>query len=217
MTLALFDLDNTLIAGDSDHAWGQFLVNNQLVDVDEYGKRNDQFYQDYQNGCLDVAAYLRFALEPLSRFSKEELATFHHAFMKNSIAPLRLTSADELIAKHRAKNHRPVVITATNRFVVEPIITAMGISDIICSEPEVIGERYTGNFIDEPCFQKGKITKLNRWLEDQSETLADAWFYSDSFNDIPLLEQVDHPVAVDPDDQLRAHAERSGWPIISLR
>lgn len=217
MTLALFDLDNTLIAGDSDHAWGQFIVERELVDAELYARANDQFYTDYENGNLDVEAYLRFALEPLSRYSREELQAFHLDFMVSHVGPMWLAAADALIAEHRAKGHRIVVITSTNRFVVEPIVTQLNISEIICSEPEIEGGRYTGNFVEEPCFREGKITKLNRWLEAHNENIEGAWFYSDSFNDLPLLELVDNPVAVDPDALLEKRAREASWPILSLR
>lgn len=217
MTLALFDLDNTLIAGDSDHAWGEFAVENGLVDADIYAKQNDQFYADYENGTLDVPAYLRFALAPLSAFSLVELKRHHREFMRTKITPMWLEDAVELVEAHREKGHRLVVITSTNRFVVEPIVAELGISDLICSEPEVIEGRYTGNFVEEPCFREGKILKLKRWLAKHSENLAEAWFYSDSFNDLPLLKIVENPVAVDPDDTLTKHARKADWPIISLR
>lgn len=217
MTLALFDLDNTLIAGDSDHAWGEFVVERGLVDAEKYAQANDQFYTDYENGNLDAKAYLRFALEPLALYSIQELKGFHRDFMLSYISNMWLPSAHKLIEKHRIQGDRPVVITSTNRFVVEPIVAQLGISDIICSEPEIVSGHYTGNFLEEPCFREGKIAKLERWLEKQGESIEGAWFYSDSFNDIPLLEVVSNPVAVDPDDYLTEHAKQSNWPIISLR
>lgn len=217
MTLALFDLDNTLICGDSDHAWGQFVVTKGLVDAKQFAQKNDQFYSDYGQGVLDASAYLKFALEPLSRYSMQELNEFHTEFMTSHIAPMWLVAAEKLIDKHRTQNHKLVVITSTNRFVVEPIVQKLGIDNIICSEPEIREGRYTGNFLEEPCFREGKITKLQRWLNTRPETMADAWFYSDSFNDIPLLEQVENPVAVDPDNHLKARAEKAGWQILSLR
>lgn len=217
MTLALFDLDNTLIAGDSDHAWGEFAVENGLVNAEAYARQNDQFYADYENGTLDVSAYLRFALAPLSAFSMRELDNYHQEFLRTKIAPMQLEKATQLVEKHRELGHRLVVITSTNRFVVGPIVSELGISELICSEPEVMDARYTGNFVEEPCFREGKILKLKRWLSQQNEVLADAWFYSDSFNDLPLLEIVDNPVAVDPDSTLAAYAKDAGWPIMSLR
>lgn len=217
MTLALFDLDNTLIAGDSDHAWGEFIVERGLIDAGDYARTNDKFYSDYVIGCLDIEAYLRFALEPLSQYSIDELNSFHQDFMAKKIASMWLAAADKLIEQHRNQGHRLVVITATNRFVVEPIVKQLGITEIICSEPEIIDSQYTGNFVDEPCYREGKISKLNRWLNMNNESISGAWFYSDSFNDIPLLEKVDNPVAVDPDPKLRAHAESFDWPVTSLR
>lgn len=217
MTLALFDLDNTLIAGDSDHAWGEFISERGLVDAQEYARANDKFYDDYVNGGLDCAAYLRFALEPLSQHSIEELDSLHQEFMGAKVSQMWLATADDLIKKHRSQGHRLVVITATGRFVVEPIVRQFGINEILCSEPEIKDGRYTGDFIEEPCFAEGKVTKIERWLEKTGEDLNGAWFYSDSFNDIPLLKKVDNPVAVDPDERLERHARELGWPVISLR
>lgn len=217
MTLAIFDLDNTLIAGDSDHAWGEFLVARQLVDGDEHRRRNDEFYQQYQQGGLDIDAYLRFALAPIAGKSPAELAPLHADFMASYIAPMRLSKAETLVEKHRAQGHTLMIITATNRFVTEPIARAMGINIMLASEAQLRDGRYTGASEDIPCFQGGKVLRLQRWLRENGETLQGSYFYSDSHNDLPLLREVDHPVAVDPDPQLRDAAERAGWPVISLR
>ncbi len=217
MTLAIFDLDNTLLGGDSDHAWGEFLVDRQWVDAEEHRQRNDEFYRQYQQGGLDIDAYLRFALGPIAGHRVEELQPLHDDFMANYIAPMRLPKAEQLIEHHRAQGDTLMIITATNRFVTEPIARAMGIQIMLASEAEVVDGRYTGNSEDIPCFQGGKVIRLQRWLRENGETLAGSYFYSDSHNDLPLLEQVDHPVAVDPDDRLREAANRAGWPIISLR
>lgn len=217
MTLAIFDLDNTLLGGDSDHAWGEFLVDRQWVDADEHRERNDEFYRQYQQGGLDIDAYLRFALSPIAGKQPAELEPLHADFMANYIAPMRLAKADQLIEKHRQQGDTLMIITATNRFVTEPIARSLGIQILLASEPEIIDGRYTGNSDDIPCFQEGKVRRLNRWLRENGETLANSYFYSDSHNDLPLLRQVDHPVAVDPDERLRSAAESAGWPIISLR
>lgn len=217
MTLALFDLDNTLIAGDSDHAWGEFVVEKGLVDAENFAETNDHFYQDYVSGTLDIAAYLRFALEPLSQYSMAELSEYHREFMAKKIAPIWLSAAEQLVTKHRNLGHRLVVITATNRFVVEPIIHKFGIDEILCSEPEIHQGRYTGDFVEEPCFNTGKVSKLKRWLASANEDIEGAYFYSDSFNDLPLLEMVDNPVAVNPDATLETRAKNSAWEILDLR
>ncbi len=217
MTLAIFDLDNTLIGGDSDHLWGEFVVEQGLVDADTYASENDRFYQDYQHGTLDINAYLRFALAPLATRSMEACQRLHQRFMAAKILPIVLPKAQGLVESHRAKGHTLLVITATNRFVTEPIVQHFGIQQMLASEPEVIDGHYTGRPVGTPCFQDGKVTRLNDWLLQHPHTLADSYFYSDSINDVPLLEAVTHPVAVDPDEKLRAYALDRGFPVISLR
>lgn len=217
MPLALFDLDNTLIAGDSDHAWGAFLVRIGKVDGFEYQRRNDQFYRDYQAGRLDIRAYLHFALAPLASIESGELARLHDQFMAETISPLWLPKAEMLLARHRNAGDRLVVITSTNRFIVEPICARLGIADLIATELERVGGRYTGNIVGEPSYGEGKVTRLREWLAGGDQSLAGSYFYSDSINDLPLLKQVENPVAVDPDPQLHAIASGEGWPIISLR
>lgn len=217
MTLAIFDLDNTLIAGDSDHSWGEFLVRKALVNGDEFRNANDQFYRDYQNGSLDIQAYLAFALAPLTRHTLNELAELHREFMAVHIEPLMLPKALALLQKHRDNGDQLLIITATNGFVTRPIAARLGVEDILASDPEVVDGRYTGKCIGTPCFQSGKVTRLQEWLADRQESLDGSYFYSDSINDLPLLEKVTHPVAVDPDQRLRAIAEARGWKILSLR
>lgn len=217
MALAIFDLDNTLLGGDSDHAWGEFLVRKGIVDTDAYGAANDRFFRAYQDGSLDIRAYLQFALEPLTRFSRAELKQLHDEFMRTAIAPLRLPKADALLAQHRARGDVLLIITATNAFITRPIAQALGIDTILATEPEIRAGRYTGSFTGTPCFREGKVVCLREWLQHHPHDLAAAYFYSDSQNDLPLLNMVGKPVAVDPDATLRAHAEQCGWPIISLR
>ncbi len=217
MSLAIFDLDNTLIAGDSDHGWGEFLVEKALVDPAAYKAENDRFYTDYERGELDIQAYLRFSLAPLTRFSMEELAALHREFMATKIAPLRLPKAEQLLAKHRAQGDFLLIITSTNRFITEPIARELGVDHILATDAEIVDGRYTGELLGTPCFQEGKITRLKAWLEDHDSDLAGSYFYSDSINDAPLLKIVDHPVAVDPDEQLLQLAQAMDWPIISLR
>lgn len=217
MSLAIFDLDNTLLGGDSDHSWGEFLCEHKLVDAETYGKQNDQFYTDYKNGVLDMNAYVAFALEPMKSMSKAERDDLHQQFMKAKIAPLRLTKADELIEKHRSQGDTLMIITATNEFITTPIAAALGIEILLATSPEVVDDQFTGNIVGAPCFQEGKVTRLNEWLQANNTNLNGSYFYSDSINDLPLLETVDHPVAVDPDSQLESVAKERDWPVISLR
>ncbi len=218
MTLALFDLDNTLIAGDSDHLWGEFLLKHGHVEDEEFRQQNDAYYADYLRGELDMDAYLRFALEPLTYFTAAQLRQLHEQFMRESIEPIWLPKAEALVEQHRKLGHRLAVITATNRFIVEPIVDRFEIDDLICSEPEVIAGTYTGEFIGTPCYAEGKVTCMGEWLKkNPGENLDEAWFYSDSHNDLPLLSRVTNPVAVDPDEKLAEQAKKEGWAILSLR
>lgn len=217
MPLALFDLDNTLIAGDSDHGWGEFLVGKKIVDADYYKQMNDQFYQDYQNGQLDMSAYLEFSLAPLGKLSHIELKQLHSQFMVEVIEPLWLTKAETLLQKHRDSGDTLMIITSTNRFVVEPICNKLGVEHLIATELEQKNDQYTGQVSGIPSYKEGKVTRLNQWLEQSGLDMAGSSFYSDSINDLPLLEIVDHPVAVDPCSQLRVVALQRGWDIISLR
>ncbi|MCK9468461.1 MAG: HAD-IB family hydrolase [Porticoccaceae bacterium] len=217
MTLAIFDLDNTLIAGDSDHGWGEFLADRGKVDGEVYRAMNEKFYQDYQHGRLDIGEYLAFALEPLARLSREELDDLHRAFMAEVIEPLWLPRAVALVESHRQRGHRLMVITSTNRFIVEPICQRLGIADLLATELVERDGRYTGAVDGVPTYQEGKVIRLKEWLVDSGEELAGSYFYSDSINDLPLLEVVDNPVAVDPDERLAATAAERGWPVITLR
>jgi len=218
MKLAIFDLDNTLIGGDSDYEWGQFMVRKGLVDAEHYARQNDAFYEDYKAGTLDIVAYQRFALAPLVGQSPEVLAQWHATFMRESIEPIFLPKAAALIERHRVQGHTLLVITATNRFITGPIVSWLGIEHLIATEPEMdaVGN-VLGDVVGVASFQEGKIQRLEQWLSAQSAGVSETWFYSDSRNDLPLLHSVNHPVAVDPDDVLRAEAVRLGWPILSLR
>ncbi|RML62748.1 putative phosphoserine phosphatase [Pseudomonas syringae pv. pisi] len=217
MRLALFDLDNTLLGGDSDHAWGDYLCRRGILDAATYKTRNDEFYQDYLAGTLNMTDYLNFILEILGNTDMAQLEQWHREFMRDCIEPMMLPKALELIAKHREAGDKLVVITATNRFVTAPIVAQLGIDTLLATECEMADGRYTGRTTGVPCFREGKVTRLNQWLQDNAFSLEDSYFYSDSMNDLPLLEQVANPVAVDPDDKLRAEAERRGWPVITLR
>ncbi|ATX78297.1 histidinol-phosphatase [Reinekea forsetii] len=217
MTLAIFDLDNTLICGDSDHAWGQFLVDQGLVDTDKVRIANDYFLSEYQAGTLNIDEYLEFTLAFLAGKSPSELAPLHQQFMTEVIEPMMLPQAIELIDQHRALGHQLLIITATNRFITEPIARRLGIEQLIACEPELTGTRYTGKATGTPSFGQGKVVRLQQWLDDRHESLDGAWFYSDSRNDLPLLEWVDNPIAVNPDEALKDIAQTNGWPILDLR
>jgi HAD superfamily hydrolase (TIGR01490 family) len=215
--LALFDLDNTLLAGDSDHAWGDYLCERGILDGIAYKARNDEFYQDYLAGRLNIQDYLNFSLEILGHTEMVQLDQWHREFMRDCIEPIILAKGEALLAEHRAAGDKLLIITATNRFVTGPIARRLGVETLLATECEMQDGRYTGRTTDVPCFREGKVTRLARWLEESSLSLEDSSFYSDSLNDLPLLEQVTRPVAVDPDPKLRAEAEKRGWPVISLR
>ena len=217
MSLAIFDLDNTLLSIDSDHAWGEFLVEQGAVDPVAYREANERFLADYNAGTLDMMAFLALALKPLADNSPEQLAAWHQQFMASKIEPHILPKAEELLARHRTKGDTLLIITATNSFITGPIAERLGVDDLIAVEPEMIDGRYTGRVDGVPSYREGKVTRLQTWLESNDLTMDGAWFYSDSHNDLPLLEKVEHPVAVDPDDTLRQVAEERNWRIMSLR
>ena len=217
VTLAIFDLDNTLIGGDSDDLWGQFVCEQGLVDSVDFAPRSEQFYTDYQAGDLDIHAYLRHTLGTLKGHSLEQLHAWHREFMASKIKPIMLPAAFDLIADHRRRGHELLIITATNRFITAPIAAVLGVENLIACEAEIVNGLYTGEPSGVPSYQAGKVTRLQQWLESRSIGLDGAWFYSDSHNDLPLLALVDNPVAVDPDATLRARALELGWPVISLR
>ncbi len=217
MTIAIFDLDHTLLAGDSDHAWGQFLVERALVDAAEYKRRNDRFYQAYRAGTLDIAEYLAFALQPLAAYEPTALTTWRAQFMQHIVLPMIRPAARALVAKHRQAGHTLIIITSTNDFIASPIAAEFGVPHLIATCAEVVNGRYTGRFSGTPCYREGKVVRLHEWLQAHGETLSESWCYSDSHNDLPLLALTAHPVAVDPDEALRAHALRHGWSILELR
>jgi HAD superfamily hydrolase (TIGR01490 family) len=220
MNLALFDLDNTLLAGDSDYEWGRFLIDRGVVDRDFYESRNRDFYEQYKAGSLDIHEFLAFALEPLARHTPAELARWHGEFMAERILPLIGQPARDLVARHAAQGDLLAIVTATNAFVTAPIARELGVPHLIATEPEEVDGRYTGRPRGTPCFQAGKVVRLEEWLAARDASLAsfaESWFYSDSANDLPLLERVTRPVAVDPDARLAAVAARRGWPVVSLR
>ncbi|MEZ5490090.1 MAG: HAD family hydrolase [Gammaproteobacteria bacterium] len=219
MGLAIFDLDNTLLGGDSDHAWGEFLIARKLVDAAVHGARNDAFYQQYTEGRLDIHDYVRFTLGPVLGYSLKELDELHEQFMAEFIAPLILPKALALIERHKADGDHCLIMSATNSFITGPIARRLGVHDLLATDLVIQGRHYTGDIAGTPCFQEGKVIRLRQWLELQTAQfiIKESTFYSDSFNDLPLLEAVGRPVAVDPDDRLASVATDQGWEIISLR
>ncbi len=217
MPLALFDLDNTLLSDDSDFLWGCFLVDKGLVDKSTYDEANQRFYDDYKKGTLDIFEFLAFSLQPLTRFSMQELTKLHNEFMQKHITSVMTEKGIAQIRQHRARGDITVIITATNSFVTGPIAKAFEVDDLIATEPEIVDGRYTGKVAGTPCFQQGKITCLQQWLQNTAHNLENSTFYSDSHNDLSLLECVTNPVAVDPDEELRKVAQRKNWEIRSFR
>ena len=217
LNLAIFDLDNTLLGGDSDYLWGRFLIEQGLVDGEYYERENRRFYEEYKVGTLDIYEFLRFSLQPLSQHDMATLHKWRKKFIQEKIESIMLPAARTLLQQHRDQGHTLLIITATNRFVTEPIAEMLGVEYLLATEPEVTHGRYSGNVSGTPCFREGKVENLKLWLKSTGMNLAASWFYSDSLNDLPLLEMVTHPVAVDPDDTLADHARLRGWPIISLR
>ncbi len=218
MRLALFDLDNTLLAGDSDFEWAQFLIDKGVLDREVYAARNAEFYAQYLAGTLDIHAFLDFQLKPLSRHPRVQLDAWHAEFMQSRILPMIAPGAPALLERHAGDER--VIITATNRFVTAPIARHLGVANLIATEPEENDGEFTGRVAGTPCFREGKVQRLMAWLAERGlgwSDVEDSWFYSDSLNDLPLLERVTHPVAVNPDERLRAHALARGWPAISLR
>lgn len=221
--LALFDLDHTLLPVDSDHEWGRFLVKIGVVDSDHYARENERFYADYKAGRLDIYGFLAFALKPLSEHSREQLNIWHQQFMQEIILPNLRQSALNLVRKHQDQGDLCCVVTATNSFVTKPIVKAFGINNLVATEPEVIGNPETGNFSGKvsgiPNFREGKITRVENWLASKNlnwDSFNDSYFYSDSINDLPLMEKVKQPIPTNPDERLRQQAIERAWPILEL-
>lgn len=217
MTLAIFDLDHTLLNGDSDYLWGEYMVEKGIVDEQAYRQRNLVFYEDYQRGKLDNDTYLAFALEPLTHYSIEELHRWRADYVENWIRPIVVPGAEKLLDEHRTRGHELLIISATNLFVTEPISALLGVPTILSTEPEIVDNRYTGRYLGTPTYRHGKVTVLEQWLNSTGRDLEGSYFYSDSINDLALLEEVDNPVAVHPDAELKTIAESRGWDIIDLR
>ena len=220
MRLALFDLDNTLLTGDSDFEWAQFLIELGVIDRELYEAKNQHFYEQYKAGTLDIHEFLDFQLKPLSRHARSVLDGWHEEFMRSKVRSMMGQPAQDLVERHRTAGDICVIITATNSFVTAPIARVFGVEHLIATEPEQINGEFTGRVAGVPSFREGKIARLESWMSDRGwnwNSFGDTTFYSDSLNDLPLLGKVKHPVAVDPDATLRTHAEQHGWRIISLR
>ena len=220
MNLALFDLDNTLLNGDSDFEWAQFLIEQGVLDRELFEAKNLAFYEQYKAGTLDIYEFLDFQLKPLSRHARKVLNGWRDDFMQHKVRGMMTAPARELVARHRAAEDVCVIITATNSFVTSPIAREFGVEHLIATEPEEKDGEFTGCVAGVPCFREGKITRLENWFAQRGwgwDSFADSFFYSDSLNDLPLLAKVNNPIAVDPDATLRKHAEQHGWPILTLR
>jgi HAD superfamily hydrolase (TIGR01490 family) len=218
--LTLFDLDNTLIAGDSDYGWAQFLIEAGVLDAELYERRNAGFFADYKAGTLDIHAFLAFQLRPLAEHEPSELLAWRERFVAEKIVPMLLPAAQAVVDQRLAAGDVVAVVTATNSFITRPIAGLYGISHLVATELETIDGRFTGRVTGEPCFRAGKLSRVKDWLAATDRSLddfAESWFYSDSHNDLPLLSAVTHPVAVDPDPQLREHAYARGWPVMHWR
>ena len=213
--LALFDLDHTLLDGDSDSLWGRFLVRQGVLDHDEYRRANAHYHAQYLSGGLDIHEFLAFGLSPLTQHPLETLLAWRTRFVEECILPRIPAASRELLAHHAA--HTRIIITATNSFVTTPIAAALGVPHLIATEPEQVDGRYTGRVTGVPCFREGKVKKLDAWLQERQLTAGETWFYSDSHNDLPLLERVTHPTAVNPDETLTRVARERGWQMMSLK
>lgn len=218
MSLAIFDLDNTLLRGDSDHAWGEFLVEQGAVDRERFASENNRYYAAYLAGTLDIYEFLeQHQLRPLAEHDRATLERWRSEFVRTKIAPLITPAARALVEQHRVRGDTLLIITATNRFITAPIAEAFGIPHLIATEPEEVNGQFTGKVTGVPSYRDGKVERLSEWLNDRHESLDDSWFYSDSHNDLPLLNLVDHPVAVNADETLADYARTRGWTMIELR
>lgn len=216
MALALFDLDETLLEGDSDYLWGQHLVEKGVVDGELYEKTNREFYEQYKQGTLDIYEFSRFAFKPLSEHPLETLKAWRREFLEEKIIPIMLPKGRDFVSKHRMAGDKVVIITSTNEFITQPIAELYEVDDLLATKPTMVDGKYTGE-LDVPCFSKHKVTRLHEWLKTSNETLQGSFGYSDSHNDIPMLMEVTHAVAVDPDEKLQAYAQKFGWRSTTFR
>jgi len=219
LDLVLFDLDNTLLDGDSDYEWAQFLIEQRVLERTRYEHRNQEFFEQYKAGTLDIYAFLDFQLAPLAQYPRAQLDAWHAQFMAQKILPLISAAARQLVARNLQDGHLCAIVTATNSFVTAPIARAFGVAHLIATEPEESGGRFTGKVSGIPCFREGKVTRVGQWLAAQGrrwDDFSESRFYSDSHNDLPLLERVTHPIAVRPDPSLEQTARSRGWDVIAL-
>ncbi len=219
MELVLFDLDNTLLDGDSDYAWAQFLIEQGVLERASYERRNQEFFDQYQAGRLDIYAFLDFQLAPLAQYPRSQLDAWHAQFMALKIRPMIPAASRRLVARDLHNGHLCAIVTSTNSFVTAPIAREFGVRHLVATEPEEIGGKFTGKVRGTPCFREGKITRVEQWLSAQGKRWSDfsaSRFYSDSHNDLPLLERVTHPIAVRPDPVLKQTALARGWDVIAL-
>ena len=217
MALAIFDLDNTLLSGDSDYLWGEFLVEQNIVDGESYQKSNQDFYDQYLAGTMDIFEFSAFQFKPLADNSMMDLIQWREQYLAEKIAPIILPAAQKLIAKHQQQGDTLLIITATNSFITAPIAAQLGIPNLIATEAEMINGVYTGKVSGTPSYQQGKVSRLNEWLLEHNQSLEGSYFYSDSHNDLPLLELVEQPIVVDADAKLLAIAKQRDWKVLSLR
>ena len=216
MALAIFDLDNTLLRGDSDYLWGMYLIDKGAVERESHQRENDRFYQEYLSGQMDIMAFLRFQLAPLARIPMPELIQMREDYIEHYIKPIITTQALKLVDKHRQRGDTLLLITATNDFVTRPIADLFGIDELIATTAEIIENQYTGAVSGVPSYKEGKVIRLHKWLNEKNYNMQGSWFYSDSHNDLPLLLEVDNPVAVNPDPELARHARQAGWQVLTL-
>lgn len=217
MALAIFDLDNTLLSGDSDYLWAEFLVEHKIVDGKAYQHSNQKFYDQYLAGTMDIFEFLAFQLKPLADNSMTDLLAWREQYLQEKIEPIILNAGRKLIAHHQKKGDTTLIITATNSFITAPIAEKLGIPHLIATEAEMMNGIYTGKVAGTPSYQEGKVERLNAWLEQHQQSLLNSYFYSDSHNDLPLLKQVTNPIAVDPDEKLSTFAKQQDWQVITLR
>jgi len=220
LNLALFDLDNTILAGDSDYNWSRFLIQEGYLDGAIHAEKNEKFYADYKDGTLDIFAFVEFQFKPLARNPRSVLNQLLKKYVEEVIKPMITDKARALVKGHQEAGDLIIVITATNSFITKPIAALFGIENLIGTDPEEKEGEFTGKVSGLPSFKEGKVTRLEAWLKGKNLSLASfekSYFYSDSHNDLPLMEKVTHPVAVDSDDILSEYATSKGWPQISLR
>ena len=214
--LLIFDLDNTLLAGDSDRNWGIFLAEQKVVES-SYLDESEKFYNNYYDGSLDIDGFLSFCLRPLIENDMSSLLELRKQFIEDKIKPIITEPGREIINQAIKDGKTVIIATATNDFVTRPIADLFNVRTLIATEFEVINQKFTGKVLNTPCFREGKVSKVKKWVDDNNFDLSKASFYSDSFNDLPLLEKVKNPVIVDGDDKLLEIGKNRNWDCISFR